>query len=131
MIFASKGKTSRWGQCDHEVRVRVPTFMYDTLVRSSRGADKCDTLRDWIGEIVSGRLELVTGRAVAPPAGDTVNLCASVPSQMRDHIAALATLEGVSVEQYVEDVLSKHLYGLHATRLPHGRVSDKREVVES
>lgn len=114
-LIMAKGRRTEWGACTHEIKTTAPEQMYEAVIHAAgtAGVSKAEWQRDLIGERLYGRLQVLTGRESGVRNTGITPINIGVPADTRDHLAALAFLEGSSVENVVSDLIHLALYGLH------------------
>lgn len=116
----AKGRRTEWGTCTHEIKTSTPEAMYEAVIHAAgiAGLSKAEWQRDLLGERLYGRLEFMTGRpSVVRQSDERRSITVDVLPDTRDHLAALAFLEGVTVEEFLVDLINQHLYGFHGSKI--------------
>jgi hypothetical protein len=125
-LIMAKGRRAEWGPCTHEIKTTAPEQMYEDVIHAAAcsGLSKAEWQRDLIGERLYGRLQVLTGRESGIRNADITPLSIGIPADTRDHLAALAFLEGSSVEAVVSELIHVALYGLHGANIRGGFSSE-------
>ena len=126
-MIESKGKRYEGGLCLLELRARVPEWMYEEVIRIGGGRDKSEVVREWLADRLCGHLETLTGRRWnLEPDSEKQTMAVDILASAREHMNALAVLNGQSQEEYLADIVYTHLYGIHGPSIARAGETDQR-----
>lgn len=121
-MLARSGRTDPGGKMNSRLDVPCPIELNEAFTRiaKEKGCPKAECVRDSLELDAWGALAIAQRRMMGNRVAPTGRI------GLEDALAVLATLHGVSAQEYKDAVLERHVFGsfVMALRMAHGTAGD-------